>query len=293
MAKKDIAALAGLAALGAILSQRGKNEVTGGASRDLAPSKDTDISDLVDRFPDMGPKSYAPPEDMPRSVATSPARSSRASAGPDERYMSGSAPSRATAKAPVRVDSGAGSTPDLTSRDQLRRVEREMYYGKPPTSIDDKPLEGVYPEQYLIAPGLKTASTLAKNLANRAPKIPEYIQPTLGYAERKLLGSPPKQLTGPSKAELVARDRAARAAARQEEMLQENARRYGLDPSAPGYEGTARAVRESLGDGAFTVKRKGGAIKSKRMASGGTTRSSASSRGDGIAKKGKTRGKMY
>jgi hypothetical protein len=33
--------------------------------------------------------------------------------------------------------------------------------------------------------------------------------------------------------------------------------------------------------------------KVKKMASGGMDRSSASSRGDGIASKGKTRGKMY
>jgi len=39
--------------------------------------------------------------------------------------------------------------------------------------------------------------------------------------------------------------------------------------------------------------KKGGAVKVKKMASGGMTTSSASKRADGIATKGKTRGKMY
>ena len=44
--------------------------------------------------------------------------------------------------------------------------------------------------------------------------------------------------------------------------------------------------------GMETFKR-GGAVKAKKMASGGMTRSSASKRADGIATKGKTRGKLY
>ncbi len=110
---------------------------------------------------------------------------------------------------------------------------------------------------------------------------------------RQLPGPTPR-LTGPSKRSLVEEARAARAASRQEEMLRENAKRYGLDPNAPGYEGTARAVREQLGAGEFLLKKKGGMVKAKakKMASGGST-SSASKRGDGIATKGKTKCKMY
>jgi hypothetical protein len=85
---------------------------------------------------------------------------------------------------------------------------------------------------------------------------------------------------------LLARDRAAREAARQEQMLKENASRYGLDPKAPGYEGAAGAVRKGLGGNDFTIMKRGGMTK---MASGGMT---ASRRGDGIATKGKTRGKI-
>jgi hypothetical protein len=81
-------------------------------------------------------------------------------------------------------------------------------------------------------------------------------------------------------------------------MLNENAANYGLNPSAPGYSAAAQSLRENIGGKDFTVKKKGGSIKAKgkaktKLASGGMTRSSASKRGDGIASKGRTRGKMY
>jgi hypothetical protein len=148
-------------------------------------------------------------------------------------------------------------------------------------------IERVTPEEYLIGgPGLKGLHAAAKGLANRTPAMREVTQ--------QALPAPTPRLTGPSKADLMARDRAAREAARREEMLQENAARYGLDPRAPGYEGAARVLREKLGDSAFTLKKKGGMVKAKakKMASGGST-SSASKRGDGIAMKGKTKCKMY
>ena len=147
-------------------------------------------------------------------------------------------------------------------------------------------IEPVYPETLYGGPGLRALHTAAKGLANRSPALREVTQ--------QALPAPTQRLTGPSKADLMARDRAARAASRQEEMLQENAARYGLDPRAPGYEGAARVLREKLGDSAFTLKKKGGMVKAKpkKMASGGST-SSASKRADGIAVKGKTKCKMY
>lgn len=104
-------------------------------------------------------------------------------------------------------------------------------------------------------------------------------------AARQLPGPTPR-LTGPSKGELLARDRAARAASRNEEMLRENARRYGLDPDTLRYEDAAQAAR--------LLKKKGGMVsaKPKKMASGGST-SSASKRADGIASRGKTKCKIY
>ena len=90
----------------------------------------------------------------------------------------------------------------------------------------------------------------------------------------------------------MARDRANRASEREDAMMRENADRYGLNPNAPGYDAAASSLRERLGGRDFTLKKKGGVIK--KMASGGMTSrsSSASSRGDGIAQRGKTKGRM-
>jgi hypothetical protein len=142
--------------------------------------------------------------------------------------------------------------------------------------------EPVYPEQ-LLTPGggYKTAASLAKNLANRnvVSKAPEYSTP--------LLTAPAKQLTGPSKADIVTRDRAAREAARQKEMLRENARRSGLDPDNMN-PAVANKVRQNMGGDDFSLGMKRGGMT--KMASGGMT---ASRRGDGIATRGKTKCKMY
>ena len=158
-------------------------------------------------------------------------------------------------------------------------------------------LEASNPEMFLTpGGGFKTAANMAKNLANRGGKeVAEYSTPLLrGPATQTTtaaprLGGPTPQLTGPSKAELMARDRAARASTRQEEMLRENARRSGLDPDNIN-PAVANKVRENMGGPDFSLgMKRGGAVKAKRMASGGMT---ASRRGDGIASRGKTRGKI-
>ena len=285
MARRDIAGLAALGALGMMLAGKGR------AKGDLAPVEDRGTA--VQAFAD----------DQYNPDVTAVDRNENY--GNEGRRMGPVAIGRAAATAPARVapnptpmgrSYGAGDAQRMREyayqQAQARAASPEGRAERAAME-QSQALENVYPESNFIGPGLKTVAGLAKGLANRAPRIAEYTQPVLGAAERKLLGAPPKQLTGPSKAELVARDRAARAAARQEKMVGENAERYGLDPEAPGYEAAARAVRERLGDGAFTVKKRGGAVKAKKMASGGATKSSASSRGDGIAKRGKTRGKLY
>jgi hypothetical protein len=77
-------------------------------------------------------------------------------------------------------------------------------------------------------------------------------------------------------------------------MLRENARRSGLDPDNIN-PAVANKVRENLGGPDFSLgMKKGGAVKAKRMASGGMASGgmTASRRGDGIASRGKTRGKI-
>jgi hypothetical protein len=94
------------------------------------------------------------------------------------------------------------------------------------------------------------------------------------------LASEPGKLTGPSKRSLVERDRAARAAKREAEKEEFN--RRGVD----------RFIDSTFEGG----MKRGGKVKAKpakKMAFGGVTRSAASKRADGIATKGKTKGKIY
>ena len=151
-------------------------------------------------------------------------------------------------------------------------------------------LQGVYPEEMLIGGGsLKLLKEAGKALAskiagNRALK--EYVVPKLpapsSGSGTPALPSPTPKLTY-DKAGALAKKRAERAEMRDEAMRRENAERYGItDTEAPGYE----SLR-----GAFM--RKGGRVKAKTKTykSGGSV-SGASKRADGIATKGKTRGKM-
>lgn len=142
------------------------------------------------------------------------------------------------------------------------------------------------------APVGLAAKLAAKMAYKKDAPLKYYDQPALGGPNTPLLGAPAKQLTGPSKTDLMARDRASRASERQDAMTRENADRYGLNPAAPGYDAAASSLRDRMGGRDFTLKKNGGVIK--KMASGGmTSRStSPSSRGDGIAQRGKTRGKM-
>jgi hypothetical protein len=72
---------------------------------------------------------------------------------------------------------------------------------------------------------------------------------------------------------------------KQERMSEE-----GFNPAEALAEIEKRGPKKWQAEGVSEWKRGG---KIKKMASGGMARSSASSRGDGIASKGKTRGKMY
>jgi hypothetical protein len=155
-------------------------------------------------------------------------------------------------------------------------------------------VEGVYPESNFIAPGLKAAQSAIKGIASRfggdSAKAASPFLKELPYGGPKQLpNAPTKQITGPSKADLMARDRAARATGRNEEMARENARRYGLNPDDMSAT-TSSLLRKNMGGDDFSLPLKKGGM-AKRYASGGSV-SSASSRGDGIATKGKTRGKI-
>ena len=150
-------------------------------------------------------------------------------------------------------------------------------------------LTPVRPEEMLIGGGgLKVLQMAGKKLAEKIAGnrgLKEYVVPKLtgpSGSGTPALPSPTPKLTY-DKAKALTKKRAERAEMRDEAMRRENAERYGItDTEAPGYE----SLR-----GAFM--RKGGRVKAKTKTykSGGSV-SGASKRADGIATKGKTRGKM-
>ena len=150
-------------------------------------------------------------------------------------------------------------------------------------------VENVYPEQALLGGagfGIKSIAKAAQNLANRGgvKEVAKRVEPTFREVEKQLALPKPTPRLGYDKAGAKAAERSGRAEGRQAEMLKENARRSGLREDASAE--TSKAVRDKLGGKNFTVKKRGGSVKG--YASGG----SVSSRADGIAQRGKTRGKM-
>jgi len=192
-----------------------------------------------------------------------------------------SSPRVAPASNPNYSNEGRGK--EMSKKQQL---EREIDSIKPTEEQTQKGLENAM----LPGAGLKTLSAAAKKLAAGKPsKLQTYDQPALPGPAQKALPSPTKRLAYDKKGALAKR-RADRASKRRDEMLDENAENYGLNPKAPGYESASSAVRKEMGGKDFTFK-KGGKVKSMKMSSGGST-SPASKRADGIATRGKTRCKI-
>jgi hypothetical protein len=288
---KNLAGLAALGALGLLMSRKqGGGEApvedrsgssapvedrsgsfeSYGRADDVSPRAEDPFMEPLGRTPSLDNISYSNQKTINSSNNRTPARPNKPSnvSQPLANYGQG----RAT-QGPVKTT-----------------VQARPYDETKGTAPREEPLQGVHPETALLpGAGLKTMASFAKMLANK-DKGPYFNQ-------QALANNPTRQLSGPSKSELMARDRAARAESRREEMLKENASNYGLNPSAPGYSAAAQSLRENIGGKDFTVKKKGGSIKAKskpmKLASGGSARSSASKRGDGIASKGRTRGKMY
>ena len=136
-------------------------------------------------------------------------------------------------------------------------------------------LERVTPEEYIVGGGaglgLKSLNQMAKNLAK--PKIKEYNPIALPApkaapkVDTKALPAPTKRLEYDKKGALDAR-REAKDVRLKNEVAEENAARYGLNPRAPGYESAARAVRKEMGEKDFSFK-KGGSVRGAGIAQRG------------------------
>jgi hypothetical protein len=322
---KDLAGIAALAGLGYYLVNRNKKKdedgstsvssaATKAAAKAASDEDGRKPTDAENAEIDAAEKFVNP--DLPRTEAkaklpsrpdqkTSGVRATTPSGGPGR---SPSGPIKTPMKMPTRpgqerYGSAGGRGPAAGEVDAYRQQQYEAAKAAAATpegqaarkkQAESEAIEPVYPEQMIGMPGIKAVAGAAKALANRGmgQGLRTISQEALPYSGvKQIANNPTRQITGPSKANLLARDRAARATAREEGMAAENAQRYGLDPKAPGYESAAGAVRKNLGEDNFSLgMKRGGRVKA--FASGGSV-SSASSRGDGIASRGKTRGKMY
>ena len=285
--RKDLAGLAALGALGYMLNRDSKpTEVEDRSGSNIPSTGMSEATRLLtpdssgkDFGGSSGTGDYAPgPSSMMRREPTArtsstlrpAATASTASGSSRTKPMTGSGGGRGPAAGEAEAyRQRQFEEADARARTPEGRAERARMESS-------QALEAIRPEEAVIGGGgLKTVAAMARGLANRrgAEKLAEYSVPRIGTEPLKI-GTEPLKMTGPSKAELVARDRTARAAAREAERSDFNKR------------GVDRFVESTFEGG---MKRGG---KVKKMASGGMARSSASSRADGIASRGKTRGKV-
>ena len=329
MARKDLAGIAALAGLGMLMANKGKKGGNEDAMRrkiaadkeanaDAQSMEDDSGMDAEEAANKRTERTLRNPNarefgEAGTSMTVSPSRTggggggAAAPAAPAAKPQAAPVPRLIDRTPPVGTGSGGGRGPTAEELAAYKPPSSSKYPDIRGSAADSEranmrkniregsqAVEGVYPEANLVAPGLRTAQSIAKGLAGKfggdSAKAASPFLKELPYGGAKQLpNAPTKQLTGPSKADLMARDRAARASGRNEEMLRENARRYGLDPDNMN-PAAAQAIRKGLGGDDFSLPLKKGGM-AKRYAVGGSV-SSASRRGDGIATKGKTRGKM-
>lgn len=196
--------------------------------------------------------------------------------GGDARDLEGKTAKSSRGSRGKEFGSGGGRGP---SAEELNAYRMDQERKRLKDLEQKQALERVTPEEFLgPGTGLKAMHRLAKSLADRAPKLAEYVQPLLtGPKGKELLEGPgnmprlpaPKR-PSPSGSGPASRMESKPSASRREaEAGKRSTRKYNED------------------EGGVEFKRGG---KIKKMASGGST---ASRRADGIAVRGKTKGRIY
>jgi len=155
------------------------------------------------------------------------------------------------------------------------------------------PTQGTRPSTGNIGPTMRSPrGDMIPGQSVRAPQGGERVDNPSEF-RRIMEAAGPARLAGIGK---MATEAATMGRVQRAYNAQQAARRAaeGLSPAE------AAAARQRLSEAAFEGgMKKGGSVKAKgksksvKMSSGGSARSSASKRGDGIASKGRTRGKMY
>jgi hypothetical protein len=307
--RKDLAGIAALAGLGMLMANKGKKGSM--SERQIAADKDANETQSMEDDSGMDPEEAANKRTermLKPNERGAPGTSE--TVFPSTKPGGGRAAAKPASKPAAKPITGTGNQRGPTAEElaAYRKPASSSKYpdirGSAADSVNanlrkniregSQAVEGVYPESNLVAPGLRAAQSAIKGIAGRfggdsAKAASPYLKELPYSGTKQLPNAPTKQLPY-DKAGAVNRAREARAAGRNEEMLRENARRYGLDPDNMN-PATTKLVRDRLGGDEFTLgMKRGGAVKG--YASGGSV-GSASRRADGIATKGKTRGKMY
>lgn len=323
MARRDtVAALAGLAALTALMGRKGKDREV--------PVEDRTITPVRRDQPDITPE-YVASLDVPTepgigasSAAAAPATTTKPTTVSKPKPTVKAATARgasvdaATAR---RLDNLAALRKYEQQKEDERLAARQKRMETPNVDAIEPDLDVLNP---IPIPGLGRMRQAAKALQTRKTgSVVPYEQPVtfVGRSGPRNI-TPPERLGQsstaiPQRAELLERPgvvkqrgldaaRADRAARRQAEMEAENAaaaksaaaraRAEAMEEAKPILQArpgkASPRARSSFDEDMAGVEfKKGG--KAKKMAKGGVTRSSASSRADGIAKRGKTRGRLY
>ena len=157
------------------------------------------------------------------------------------------------------------------------------------TAPREAPLENMTP--YLLPGGVVKRVAMLAKMAAQTPK-------EVSSAGREEVTNPMMWMAGPKNAKNFKTEKEISSAGR-EEVTNPLAWMAGPKGALGKTAKEKKALSEADTTGGATGYKKGGPLKAKgkpksmKLASGGSTRSSASKRGDGIASKGRTRGKMY
>ena len=287
--KNDIAGLAALGALGMMLSQKGEKapveDRTGrsvsGDTRDYgvdyseAPTRGSDF--MTETEP--GWVSGTAPARRPSSGGRTPARPLR-----DDQYnpdvkqgrIAGQGGPRGTRYSETDTGDDARRMANRAYTAAQERAASPEGRAERQAKAESQALVPIRPEEYVIGGGgLKATATAAKNLAAGASK------PARTAAQQAWDRAQMAERLTPVRP-------ASKAAAKSEREAVGNPLEWGSGRDNVLYQPKALSELDTTG-GAIGY-RKGG--KTKKMASGGSVKMSASRRGDGIAQRGKTRGVM-
>ena len=203
---------------------------------------------------------YTPPKSMPRRPV-----------------------SRTPDSEPSRM-SGPGRKPTGPSKAEYSNEGKgDAKYRKQTMTPESQAIERVYPEQYLVGgPGAKTMASAAQNLARTGTKeAPAAVSAARGALDRAMSAERAAPKTGD-----MAKIGDALKAFKNKPAAKSTPKPKPKPMTAAERDAISRA--DTLDEFGGAMKR-GGSVK--RYASGGSI-SSASSRGDGIAQRGKTRGTL-